>query len=124
MLAEAEPSTRKSNPGKSARVYQESSDIDVPSYRTVDRPSLLTKERKATLPARHENPQRNPPYGSEPTVAKANAIGPCDPVCGFTELRTPEELALAYTGRGTLRRKNGSHHRDRARHLPDFGLCS
>jgi hypothetical protein len=47
-------------------------------------------------------------------VAKANAIGPCDPVCGFTELRTPEELALAYTGRGTLRRKNGSHHRDRA----------
>jgi hypothetical protein len=46
--------------------------LDVkPAYRTVDRPSLLSKERKATLLARHENPQRNPPYGSEPTVAKA-----------------------------------------------------
>lgn len=42
----------------------------------------------------------------------------------FTELPTPEELALAYTGRGTLRRKHGSHHRDRARDLPDFGVCS
>src|ERR1700733_9671988 len=95
-----------------------------PAFRTIDRPSLLSQERKATLLARHENRQRNPPYGSEPTVAKANAIGPCDPVCGFTELRTPEELALAYTGRGTLRRKNSSRHRDRARDLPDFGVCS